>query len=191
MSEPVLQIFNPEKKLKISTDASGYAIGAVLLQTTYEGQFLPVEYASCALTECEQRYAPIEKEMLGIVFGCEKFRQYVCGTEFTVETDHKPLTAISQKELSKVTPRLQRMLMRLQPYNPTVIYTPGKHMSFADPLSRMTNGNSGYSFPEPECHANHMLMVNEIASETVMHRVKQETARDAVLSKLITMIQQG
>lgn len=62
-----------------------------------EGQ--PVAYASRALTDTECRYAQIEKEMLAVVFGLEKFNQCVYGKCVDVESDHKPLEAISQKPL--------------------------------------------------------------------------------------------
>ena len=83
---PVLQFFDVNKPVTLSVDASSKGMGAVIMQ---EG---PVAYASKAFTECQQLYSQIEKEMLAIVFGCEKFREYLCGQEkITVETDHKPL----------------------------------------------------------------------------------------------------
>ena len=50
----------------------------------------PVEFASCALTDTQQRYAQIEKEMLAVQYGLTRFHQYVYGQVVTVETDHKP-----------------------------------------------------------------------------------------------------
>ena len=82
------------------------SVGAVLLQ---EGQ--PISYGSRALTDTECRYAQIEKELLAVVFGLEKFNQYVYGKCVDVESDHKPLEAISKKPLCHAPPRLQRMLL--------------------------------------------------------------------------------
>lgn len=51
------------------------------------------------MTETEKRYAQIEKESLGLVFGCGKFHTYVYGLPpFTAETDHKPLISIRRKK---------------------------------------------------------------------------------------------
>uniref|UniRef100_A0A3P9J671 ribonuclease H n=1 Tax=Oryzias latipes TaxID=8090 RepID=A0A3P9J671_ORYLA len=71
---PVLKYYDVNKPVTLSVDASSEGLGAVLLQ---EGQ--PVAYGSRALTDCQKRYAQIEKELLAIVFGCEKFHQYLYG----------------------------------------------------------------------------------------------------------------
>jgi len=54
----------------------------------------PVAYASRALSNSEMNYAPIEKEILAIVFGCERFNMYTRGAEVEVNSDHKPLENI-------------------------------------------------------------------------------------------------
>ena len=51
----------------------------------------PVAYASKVLTATQEAYAQIEKEALALVFGCERFHQYLYGRDFVAETDHKPL----------------------------------------------------------------------------------------------------
>ena len=68
---PVLQYYDVNKPVTIQCDASGKGLGAVLLQDNK-----PVCYASRALTDIETRYAPIETEMLTVVFACRKFHQY-------------------------------------------------------------------------------------------------------------------
>lgn len=86
-------------QVTLSVDASQTGLGAVLLQ---DGS--PVGYASRALTNTEQGYAQIEKELLAIVFGCERFNQFVYGKEIYVESDHKPLEVITKKPLCKTPP---------------------------------------------------------------------------------------
>ncbi|KAK2184104.1 hypothetical protein NP493_283g06029 [Ridgeia piscesae] len=71
-STPVLQYYDVKKPVCIQCDASDGGLGAGLLQ---DG--LPVVYASRALTATERNYAQIKKELLAIVFACEKFDQYV------------------------------------------------------------------------------------------------------------------
>ena len=63
-----LKYFDPSTDIKIQCDASDYGLGAVLLQ---EDQ--PVQYASRTLNSTEKKYAPIEKEALGILFAVQKF----------------------------------------------------------------------------------------------------------------------
>ncbi|XP_036345642.1 uncharacterized protein LOC118754876, partial [Rhagoletis pomonella] len=128
---PVLQYYDVQKPVVLSIDASKNGLGAVLLQNS-----LPVAYASKALTQTEQRYAQIEKEALAIAFGCIKFDQQIYGKDILVETDHKPLEAIFKKCINDCPARLQSIRLRLQRYNITVKYKPGKELFLADALSR-------------------------------------------------------
>lgn len=84
---PVQQYYDPNMDCKLSVDASGTGVGAVLLQNE-----LPVAYASKALTDAQKAWAQIEKELYAIVFGCERFHQYIYGKKILIESDHKPLT---------------------------------------------------------------------------------------------------
>jgi hypothetical protein len=128
---PTLALYDPKRDIQLSVDASQHGLGACLLQG---GK--PIAYASCSLTPTQQRYAQIEKEMLAIVAGCKRFHQFIWGQHCLVETDHKPLEAIFNKPMSDVSPRLLRMLMKLQNLDLTVQYKPGKELAIADHLSR-------------------------------------------------------
>ena len=130
-SNPVLQFYDINKPVILQVDASQGGLGACLIQ---EGH--PVVYASRLLTVAELHYAQIEKELLAIVFACERFNQFIYGKQVTVESDHKPLEAIITKPLSQAPPRIQRLLIRLQKYQPMVKYVPGKFLFIADTLSR-------------------------------------------------------
>ena len=121
-STPVLRYYNLAEEVTLQCDASQHGLGAALLQN---GQ--PVAYASRALTSAETRYAQIEKELLAIVFACERFEAYIYGRdETTVQTDHKPLESIFKKPLNSTPKRLQRMMLRLQKYQLTVKYHRGE-----------------------------------------------------------------
>ena len=90
-----------------------------------------------ALTDTEVNYAQIEKELLAIVFACEKFDAYIYGRYCVrVQTDHKPLESIFWKELCTAPKRLQMMLLRLQKYSLDVTDLKGEKMLVADTLSR-------------------------------------------------------
>ena len=78
----------------------------------------------------------IEKQLLAIVYGCQKFHQYVYGREVEVETDHRPLASIFKKPLYQAPFHLQKMLLQLLSYDLNVRYKHDKEMYLADTLSR-------------------------------------------------------
>ena len=83
---PVLAFFDKTKKHMIQCDASKKGLSAVLLQESK-----PVMYVSRVLTETEQRYSNIERELLAIVFALERLNHYTFGRTITVQSDHQPL----------------------------------------------------------------------------------------------------
>jgi len=115
----------------LTTDASTEGLGAVLSQS-HDGVEHPVAYASRLLTAPEQKYAPFHLEHLAMVFGCKHFAPYLKGKEFTIRTDHKPLTAITSTQTNNLT-RLKAELDHFMPF--TVVYINGKQQ-MADMLSR-------------------------------------------------------
>lgn len=116
----------------VQTDASKDRLGCVLIQNGH-----PVVFVSRTLSKSGRKWAQIEKELLQIVFTCQRFHYLLYGREFTIESDHKPLEALVKRDIDDVTPRLQRMFMLLLKYpKMTVVYKPGKEMLVADCLSR-------------------------------------------------------
>ncbi|UYV85035.1 K02A2.6-like [Cordylochernes scorpioides] len=108
-SDRVLASFDISKKTMVSADASSYGLGAVLKQEHEANEWRPVAFASRTLMKTEQGYAQIEKEALAITWACERFKDFVVGKTFLIETDHKPLVPIfTTKDLNNLTPRLQR-----------------------------------------------------------------------------------
>ena len=104
-SDAVLKYYDPKLEAKISTDASKSELGASLQQKLGDNWHI-VAFASRAMTKAEQNYCQIEKETLSVVFGCEKFNQFVYGRKFKVENDHQPLKAIFSKPISRAPPRI-------------------------------------------------------------------------------------
>ena len=173
---PVLQYYNVTKPAKIQCDASGKGLGAMLFQDDK-----PVCYASRALTGAESRYAPIEAEMLTVVFAYRKFHQYIYGRSVVVETDHKPLQEISTKPFSQAPLRLQRMLLDLRGYDVEIRYIPGcKQVRAAVP----TGDSEAY---EEFQEINMVLSVSEERYE----EFQKETKVDPELQAVLTMVRNG
>ena len=97
------------------------------------------------ITDIEPRHAPIESEMLAVVFTFHKFHQYmyIYGRSVMIETDRKPLQAISTKPLSQVPLRLQKMILNVRGSDGEICYIPGSKQVLADTLSRAPVHNDG------------------------------------------------
>ena len=132
-SDTVLQFYDPELPLRLRTDASTEGLGAMIEQQ-HDGLWHPIAYASRSLTDAEKKYSPIEAETLSIVFGCERFSEYVYGRKFLIQNDHQPLKTIFSKPITSCPPWIQRFFLRLQRYDFDLEYSPGKTMIVADAL---------------------------------------------------------
>ena len=141
-TEPVLRHFDPSRRIKIITDASRVGVGAVLLQS-HDNVWHPVKYVSRKLTSAESKWAAIEQELLAVLFALERLRVYVWGTRLLVETDHKPLLGIHKKEIHDLSPRLQRMRLKLMKYDYDIQHIPGCSNVIADVLSRSGISDEG------------------------------------------------
>ncbi|GFV20647.1 retrovirus-related Pol polyprotein from transposon opus [Trichonephila clavipes] len=130
---PVLKQADGTKPYIIRTDASNYALGAVLLQGEGSDEHL-IEYASRLLTPAERNYSTTEREALAVIWALKKFRGYIEGTEITVASDHQPLKWLLN--LKSPTGRLARWALEIQSFNLKVQYIPGKANVVADMLSR-------------------------------------------------------
>ena len=181
ITSPILAYDDPSRETTVAADASSYGIGAVLLQS-HNSKLMLIAYASRSLTDCERRYAQIEKEPLGLTWTCEKFRRYLIGLpEMKLITDHKPLIPITnQKDLDDVPIRCQRMLIRLMQFNCLAEYLPGKSLTVYEALSRS---------PLP-CEAHDICEISEFvsyvpASDVMVRKFQQATAEDTLLLRAI------
>ena len=139
-TEPVLALFDPALATRLEVDASGVGLGAVLMQKhpSNQDEWRPVYYASHKLTGPEARYATIEREALAVVWGLQRFRNFITGVSLTVLSDHKPLLQVFSPSynLSAASIRVQRLILKVQDLDYQVQFRPGKLNVLADALSR-------------------------------------------------------
>lgn len=129
---PILANFDPNKETVLQCDSSKDALGFCLMQ-----EKKPVSFGSRSLTESEQNYAQIEKELLAVSYACEKSHLYIYGRNVKIYTDHQPLVSLMRKNFSDIkNNRLKRIKLKLLTYDLDVQYLPGKYMYIADLLSR-------------------------------------------------------
>ena len=80
-SDPCLAFYHVSKLIIIQVDASNSGLGEALLQ-----ERKPVAYAPRSLTNSEKNYAITEKELLAVLFGCERYHQYIYGNKAFIES---------------------------------------------------------------------------------------------------------
>lgn len=136
---PVLSHFSENNQLILTTDASIQALGAVLEQRDQHGNTHPIGYASRKVMDTERTYSSTTLELLGLVYGCEYFREFLYGRRFTVYCDNISLQYY--KKLKTPTARISRLILKLLDYDFEIIYKQGKENKVADALSRQTIEN--------------------------------------------------
>ena len=186
-SAPVLSYFDVNKSTCIYSDASPVGLGSILTQIdNVTGKESIVAFASRSLSTVEQRYSQIERELLGITWACEHFNLYVYGKHFLVLTDHKPLINIFENKTCKLSARMERWLLKLQAYDKTVKYIPGK-TNPADYLSRhpviMTCDKSHIEC-DTECYVNYVID-NSVPVAMTLSEVKEAYKSDKTLQAVM------
>ena len=121
--------------INITTDASSWAVGAVLEQLN-NGIWEPISFFSKKLSTSESKYSAFDRELLGIYLALKHFRYFIEGRQFVIYTDHKPLTrAITSK--TERSPRQARHLDYIAQFTSDIRYVSGKSNVVADCLSRI------------------------------------------------------
>ncbi|KAK7573978.1 hypothetical protein V9T40_011169 [Parthenolecanium corni] len=124
-----------DKIFYLHTDASDYAVGAVLSQKDDEGILQPITFESKVLNSAQKNYAVIEKELYAIVWAVKKFQLYLLGQKFEILSDHKPLQwALKVRDPGA---KLMRWKLKLSEYDCIIKHIPGKENIVADGFSRI------------------------------------------------------
>ena len=98
VSAPIMLTSDWSNEFEIMCDASDYVIGAILGQRT-EKIFKVMYYARKTFNVAQENYSTTEKEMLAMVFACEKFRPYILGSHVMIHTDHAAIKYLMEKRM--------------------------------------------------------------------------------------------
>ena len=136
VTAPILAYPDFDKQFIVHSDASDYAIAAVLLQR-HDKLLKPVSFASRRLIEAETRYTVSERELLAIIYAYQRFYAYVYGRPIIFYTDHMSLVTARRLRYPNVEEkRLVRLFHQLQDVDYELRFIPGSENYLADFLSR-------------------------------------------------------
>jgi hypothetical protein len=133
---PVLILPDPKLPVVVHTDASGYAVGAVLQQDQGHG-LQPIAFLSKKMLPAETRYPVHEQELLAIITALGAWRHYLYGAKFVVRTDHKSLEHFKTQPL--LSGRQSRWKDIIANFDFNIEYVEGKTNVVADGLSRRSD----------------------------------------------------
>ncbi|GFU03454.1 transposon Tf2-11 polyprotein [Trichonephila clavipes] len=133
---------SPSAPLALHVDASDYAIGGALHQVG-DSELQPLAFYSRKLTSSEKSYSAYDRELLAIYSAIRHFRYMLEARDFTVFTDHKPLTYAFRQKSDKCSPRQIRQLDFISQFTTNIVHIPGSDNIAADVLSRV----SAITFP--------------------------------------------
>ena len=150
-------------KLSLAVDASDDAVGAVL-QQTFANLTTPLSFFSKKLTPTESRYSTFGRELLAIYLAVKHFRYLLEGKEFTIFTDHKPITRAIHIANDRHSPREARHLSFIAQFTSDIRHIPGEYNLVADLLSRPPDVNS-VSEDEPKFNLDEATFIKEQSTD--------------------------
>ena len=140
MKAPVLSLPDFSKSFILETDTFGSGFGEILSQDSH-----PIAYFSKKLSQAAQKQSTYAREMQAIIVAISKFRHYLLGHKFIVQTDYKSLKEMQQQVIQ--TPEQQAWLPKRLGYDFTIEYKRGSENQEADGLSRAFMSFSSLTSP--------------------------------------------
>jgi hypothetical protein len=141
--EPVLAHPILTDPFELEVDASGFAMGAILLQKKKDSKKHPIAYYSKTLSTAERNYNVYDLELLAIVNALDHWRPYLAGSphKIIIHLDHQNL--LYWKEPHKISCHVAREVLMLSEYNFEICHIKGTSNGCADMLSRRPDYDKG------------------------------------------------
>ena len=174
VTAPILMFPDYKKDFYVQTDASGWALGGVLLQEDDNKILRPVAFCSRKLSETEQRYSTTEREMLAIKYAFSQFKNTIEGRNITFYTDHEPLATM--KQLKDPSSRLEKMFQTLVMEKYVIKHIKGDENFLPDFLSRASIKENR------ECNIKFMELKSSV-------NWSSEQQKDSTLIKIARLLQ--
>ena len=174
-SAPILSLPDFNIPFVIQSDASGYAMGAVLLQNNH-----PIAYFSKLFCPRMARASTYLRELHAITCAVKRWRQYLLGNFFIIQTDHRSLKELLTQVIQ--TPEQQLYLSKLLGYHYEIHYRSGKSNVVADALSR------GPEIPTAELQllsTPQFLFIEELRQELAADVPYQDLCRKVLAEPLV------
>jgi hypothetical protein len=130
VTAPVLTLSDFTEQFIVQTDASGSAMGAVLIQSGH-----PIAFFSKVFCPKLVRSSTYVRELHVITSAVKRWRQYLLGVFFIIQTDHKSLRELLTQVIQ--TPEQQHYLSKLLGFHYEIQYKPRTSNTVADSLSRV------------------------------------------------------
>ena len=190
----LLRHFNPKLETVIQVDAHISGISAILKQVEDGVQHI-VAMASRATTPTEARYPQLDLEALAVDYGLRRYRFYIAGgPKTTIITDHKPLESIF-KDRRSGSIRTERIKMRHQDMNYTVIWEKGEEND-ADYLSRHATPLKHIPVAERKETSDMektiwLLQYSPYTEAISIERLIEATRQDAVITQIKKHLKKG
>ena len=135
ISSPILAFPDYNLPFELHTDASGQALGYILMQRYPDNTTRVIAYGGRTLTKAEKNYTVTELELLALVDGCMKYAIYLIGREFTVYPDHANLLYLCNN--NRLSARATRWVLKLSAFKMRIVHKPGKDNVGPDAISRL------------------------------------------------------
>ena len=125
----------PNAPISVAVDASNTHVGGVLQQLV-SGSWALMAFFSKKLSSAEVKYSAFDRELLAAFSAICHFRFMLERREFTLFTDHKPLTTALFRSSPPWSARQQRHLSYISKFTSSIVHLPGEKNSVADALSQ-------------------------------------------------------